>query len=223
MQLAGIIFDMDGTLLDTERLSSRAWEMTQEQLGIRLPDGFVTSIIGVATHRSQAMMAEVFRSEEKMLSFWSAFAKNYDTLVASGALRLKPGAREILQWAKAKGLRLALATSTRRVVADRKLEMTGLGEFFEHTVCGDEVAGSKPDPEIFLKAVEKLGMEKSELIIIEDSPNGLRAGAASGVRTLLVPDLAPIDPDVRSLAFAEFASLDEVRKWTEDEMSSVAQ
>lgn len=217
MKLAGIVFDMDGTLLDSERVSAEAWARTREALGEGLPEDFAVSVIGFATHRCRARMVEVLGSEAAMEAHWAHFTGEYDRMVNEGAVELKPGAFEILEWSRDRGLRLALATSTRREVADRKLAQKGLSKFFEHVVCGDEVKESKPHPAIFQTAVERLGLDASELVAIEDSPNGLRSAVAAGLRTILVPDLAPLS-EVRALATVEVESLDAARRWIEEQL-----
>jgi|TARA_B110000037_G_scaffold212998_2_gene266700 HAD superfamily hydrolase (TIGR01509 family) len=213
MKLTGIIFDMDGTLLDSERVSAEAWARTREAIGEGLPENFAESVIGFATHRCRARMVELLGSESAMEAHWNYFTKAYDDLVEGGAVELKSGAREILVWARECNLRLALATSTRREVADRKLAQKGFSEFFEIVVCGDDVSESKPHPEIFLTVQEKLGIDKDLLIAIEDSPNGLRSAVSAGLRTVLVPDLARLSSDDRALAWKEFSDLTSLQAW----------
>lgn len=211
MQLRGLIFDMDGTLFDTERLALRAWEATEAQTGTRFPDDFVYRIVGANSQSAHRMAAEALGSVERAESFFDAFRELYHGMLESEGPPLKPGAREILTWARDAGLRLALATSTRREVADKKLAAAAFAEFFEVTVCGDEIENGKPAPDIFAEATDQLRLPATTLLALEDSPNGLRSAVAAGLRTILIPDLAPIEPEVRALAWKCADNLDDAR------------
>ncbi len=213
MAIRGIVFDMDGTLLDTERLAHEVWAATEAETGTRYPAGFVYQLTGVAGHQTHRLAAEALGDAARSEAFFARYRENYQARLADGAIRLKPGAEAILHWAKAAGLRLGLATSTRRAVTDHKLAVTGLARFFSVTVCGDEVAASKPAPDIFLVAIERLGLPAGDLVALEDSPNGRSSATAAGLRTLLVPDLAPLTDDQRALAVAVCTDLIAARQW----------
>lgn len=211
MQLAGIIFDMDGTLLDTERLALRAWKATERQTGVTFPDGFVISIIGANSRTAHAKGAEALGSVPAAEAFFDAYRESYHRHMEEEGLPIKRGAREILEWSQANHLRLALATSTRRAVAAKKLDRTGFDHFFDVVVCGDEVENGKPAPDIFAKACALLSLKTEHVVAIEDSPNGVRSATAAGIRTLLIPDLAPISPAVAELAWKVSENLAEAQ------------
>lgn len=219
MAFAGIIFDMDGTLLDTEQLALRAWNETERRTGTAFPPDFVYSIVGANSATSHRLAGEALGSEERAEAFFAAFREVYQKLLAKGGPPIKPGAGELLRWSREAGLRLALATSTRREVTRSKLKETGLEHFFEAVVCGDEVTRGKPDPEIFARAAAALELPCDKLVAVEDSPNGLRSATAAGLRTILVPDLAPVSDEVRTLAWRVVADLTAVRTVLEEALS----
>ena len=201
--IAGLVFDLDGTLLDSERVALEAWRVAQRRCGLTLSDALYQSLIGANGSRANALIAAEITDEAACRTFHEVFHRAYEEALAVGGVPVKPGAREILAWARSRALRVGLATSTRREVADRKLATTGLGPFFDFTVCGDEVAASKPAPEIFAAACRGLGLEAGQVVALEDSPNGVRSASGAGLRVILVPDLARLGDDIRALAWSE--------------------
>ncbi len=111
---------------------------------------------------------------------------------------------------------MAVASSSRVHVIEGNLNNWGLTHYFKALVSGQQVKHSKPDPEIFLLAAEKLGTDPAHTLALEDSYNGVRAGAAGGFVTVMVPDLAQPDDEMRRLYTAECASLHEVRRMLEE-------
>ena len=126
------------------------------------------------------------------------------------------GAREILADLAARGVPLALASSTEGALVRRELDEAGLLRFFDALVCGDQVRRSKPDPEIFLTAAARLGVEPERCFVIEDSFNGVRAAAAAGMRPLMVPDLLPPDEEMRRLSEAILPDLAAAGRYLRD-------
>jgi HAD superfamily hydrolase (TIGR01509 family) len=128
---------------------------------------------------------------------------------------LKPGVFELFDWLKEKGVRIALASSTREVSVRKSLGHAGLTEYFDQIVCGDMVSHSKPHPEIFLTAAQRLNADPQDCYIIEDSYNGIRAAHASGAHPIMVPDILQPDDEIRGLAEVVLPSLFEVKEYLE--------
>lgn len=122
----------------------------------------------------------------------------------------KPGLDELLAWLDANHIPMAVASSSRVHVIEGNLNNWGLTHYFKALVSGQQVKHSKPDPEIFLLAAEKLGTAPAHTLVLEDSYNGVRAGAAGGFVTVMVPDLLPADDEMRGLYTMECTSLNEV-------------
>ena len=127
----------------------------------------------------------------------------------------KPGLDEILTWLDAQHIPMAVASSSRMASIRHHLDGWGLTHYFKVIVSGEQFSSSKPDPEIFLRAAEALGTARDRTLVLEDSYNGVRAGAAGGFVTVMVPDLAPADDEMRSLYTAECRDLFEVKKLLE--------
>ena len=114
---------------------------------------------------------------------------------------MKPGVGEILEWLKASPYKVGLASSTGEGAVRSHLEQTGLSEYFSILVTGDMVEHSKPQPDIYLLACERLGVEPGEAYAIEDSPNGIRSASSAGMRTVMVPDMIQPDEEMRRLSY----------------------
>ena len=124
--------------------------------------------------------------------------------------RDKPGAREVVENLHARGLKLAVATSTRTIQAHEKFDRFGLTPYFDVFTCGDELNRSKPEPDIFLLAASRLGVDPASCVVVEDSFNGVRAGHAAGMHTIMVPDINNPTKEIAKLAEAVVPALSDV-------------
>lgn len=204
--ISAVIFDMDGTLLDSERLSHKAWDAAAREVGERVTREIFLKMVG---HRSadcmRIMQREIGRPlpEEKIIA---SAREHYAALVRVG-VPLMPGAREMFDFARERGWKIGVATSTRRESAQEKLERAGLWGRVDAATCGDEVAIGKPDPEIYRATAEKLGVPAENCLAVEDSPTGFRAAFSAGCVSVLVPDLVAPTPEALRDAVGIFSSL----------------
>ena len=183
-----VLFDLDGVIFDSERAVLAVWRELAEELGLEEIEPVFRRCVGTNKTRTEEIFREAFpRFRER----WGG-----------GRLPVKTGAREILQALRRRGIPLALASSTDSGVVRQELDEAGLLDFFDAVVGGDQVSRSKPDPEIFLRAAERLGAEPEACFVVEDSFNGIRAALAAGMRPLMVPDLLPPDGEMARLAEA---------------------
>ena len=127
-----------------------------------------------------------------------------------------PGLDELLAWLDEHHIPMAVASSSPMTVIEGHLEHWGLGHYFKAVISGEHLTRSKPAPDIFLLAAQKLGTEPAKTMVLEDSYNGVRAGAAGGFVTVMVPDLSPATDEMRRIYTCECASLHEVRRKLED-------
>ena len=131
---------------------------------------------------------------------------------------MKPGIRELLIYLKEAGFKIGLASSTREVTVTQEITDAGLLPFFDNLTCGDMLKKSKPEPDIFWMACERLGVKPEEAMVIEDSYNGIRAAHRAGTTPVMVPDMIPPDEEMHLLAYKIFNSLLEVKEWMEKEV-----
>lgn len=198
MSARAVIFDMDGLLIDSERVMLQCWRETAAAQSLGLDDAVWLSMVGLHD-KGCAELLDGLLGAERARRLTLECKRGYDLLVEDG-LPLKAGARELLQDLFDLGVPLAVATSTRGERARVKLARSGIDGYFSHVVTSSDVAHAKPAPDLYLLAAERLGIPPSECIAIEDSEFGVRAASAAGMRVIQVPDLVPATDPTRSLA-----------------------
>ena len=208
----GILLDMDGVLLDTERVSHRCWSEAERETGVFMPEGFYFSLIGQSMPLIEQRLNGILGSSEGVRSLLEAAHAHYDRALREEEMVAKDGALALLQSLTDRQIPFCLATSTFTELAALKLRSAGLDELVPLRVCGDMIAASKPAPDIYLSASEQLALPPGRLLAIEDSENGLRSALAAGCRVIHVPDIAPVPFDLQAQAFRVYAGLDGVRE-----------
>lgn len=205
--IKGIIFDMDGVLVDSERQSDEGWKWAAGQLGIDMPKKLINSFKGASAQLCRSYFDECFQGiadydEAKRLRTQYVYE-----LRRTEGLPVKKGVREVFDYIKKNNIKCAVATSTRRESAERTLNNIGVFECLDAVVYGDEVKNGKPEPDIFLHAAEAIGVKACDAIVVEDSVNGIKAGFAAGMRVVHIPDTIEIDDDIRELTYAVYDDL----------------
>jgi HAD superfamily hydrolase (TIGR01509 family) len=202
---------MDGTLFDTEKLRLQLFKQASKTLrGFELSDEYLLACLGL-NEDSAAQLAQQYYAQDigfhEIRQYVHVLEQQY---VAQNGVPLKAGVLELLQAFKAREIKIALATSNRRCTVKDYLQRSGLDQFFEVVVCGDEVQNGKPHPEIFLKVVQKLDVSAQHCFMFEDSENGLHSAYQAGGVTVLIPDIKPATAQMRSQADYIYASLADV-------------
>ncbi len=195
--IIGFVFDMDGVLLDTESICDRTWELAARDFGVEREDAMriIALCRGTNKKTSREIILRELGQDFDVDSYMKKTSDYFKVISESEGIALMPYAKECLEYLSRKGYRLALASSTRKVVVENQLTKAGLIGYFEHMMTGDMVKNSKPDPEIYLSAVNLLGLKPEECVGIEDSLNGLRSAHGAGLVTVMVPDRAPASED----------------------------
>ena len=204
-----VIFDMDGLMLDSECALLGCLAQAGADAGHDLPEDLLLSLIGSSDAVTRQIIASRVGAESVDALLRDSYAR-YDGIVAGGVPH-RPGIIDLLDTLAAHGVPRAVATSTRRPLALRKLETAGLLPYFEHVATSSDVAHAKPAPDIYLLAAHKLGIAPRHCLALEDSPTGVRAALAAGMTVIQIPDLLEPDETVRALGHAIAGSLHDVR------------
>jgi len=204
-----LIFDMDGLLIDTERLAADTWSEAARELGFPLDEGTVRGTVGLDHVLTRAYYVRLFGDRFPFDQVEELHRELFRNRIARDGVPLKPGVDRILAEAERLGLGVALGTSSRAVYAHTMLWLAGIVDRFQGLATRDLVQAGKPAPDVFLKAAELLGREPKDCLVFEDSPTGVQAARAAGMPVVLVPDLIAPSPEVRFQCEAVFGSLGE--------------
>lgn len=212
LNLEGVIFDVDGVLFDTERLTHRTWLEVSAQMGWPQVGEQYLEFVGQNRADILQKMTDLFGPEFPQLEFLQTCSQCSQERMEREGVPIKPGVREILEFLRSRRIPTALATSTGMERTRRRMEMTGLGTYFQVMMTGDQVEHSKPDPEIYLLACQALGTDPAHTLAVEDSRNGILSACAAGMLTAMVPDMIPPTPELEALLWRRCASLLELRE-----------
>lgn len=212
-----VVFDMDGIIFDSERAVLESWYVVADRHDLGdITEAFL-ACTGVNDRETKEIMlsrfGEDFPYDEYSKEASVIFHEKYD----GGKLPMKIGVKEILTFLKDSGKKIALASSTRRPVVEAELRDAGVLEFFDELVTGDVVKRSKPDPEIYLLACEKIGVAPERCYAIEDSYNGVRSASRGGLKAIMVPDLLPANDEMKELTESVQESLLDVIEYLKGE------
>ncbi len=200
-----VIFDMDGTLLDTQSICVPAWEYAGRLQGVSGVGDHIQHVCGMNEVGWSAYLEQNFG--EMDLELFKDTMRKY--IIENGKVTYKKGAEELISFLKENGIKIALASGSSHKTIEHHLSEVGATDIFEAVVGGKDVENGKPAPDIFLLAAEKLGVKPAECFVIEDSENGIRAGYAAGMKCIGIPDVAPFSEEVKALMTAHLSTLDE--------------
>ena len=208
--MKGAIFDMDGTMFDTERMWATFWDPALKALGLPYKEGLAEAARGTAGETTRNVVRSFYGPDCDADGIVESLHRVADEVFLSAPVPKKPGLDALLAWLDAHHIPMAVASSSPMTIIEGHLDHWQLSHYFKAVISGEHLARSKPAPDIFLLAAEKLGTAPAETLVLEDSYNGVRAGARGGFITVMVPDLVPADDEMRSLYTMECASLNEV-------------
>ena len=207
--VAAVVFDMDGSLIDSESVYRGALVRALADLGLAADEAFLHGLNGLAGPEVNARLRARFGTGYSAEQLRRRYAVHREALADEG-IRLKPGAAEALRFVAGRGLPLGLATSAQRDTALAHLGRLELLAHFDVVVTREDVARPKPFPDLFLTAALRLGVAAADCLAVEDSHAGVQAALAAGMITLMVPDVQPPTAEMRARCVAVHASLREL-------------
>ncbi len=208
--IGAVLFDMDGLLLDSERLALSILAAAARDLGIDWDEEVGLTMVGRNVADADALLRRHYPDAPQLGALPAVFRARYDEHIAAQGVALKPGVIALLDLLDRHDTPRAVATSTQRERALRKLTRVDLLRRFHGLVGGDEVETGKPAPDIFLAAAAALEVAPAECLVLEDSNAGVRGALAAGMRVAMVPDMLHPDADLPALGVPILPSLTQV-------------
>jgi HAD superfamily hydrolase (TIGR01509 family) len=206
-----VVFDMDGLLFDTEVIVRDAMTAASKRLGFEVPEKLFLSLIGLAGDASRIKLLDHFGAAFDIDRFWAAVDEDFERAL-HGRTFLKTGVVELLDWLDARRIPRAIATSSQHSHVQRNLAIHELTGRFNAVVAHGDCEFGKPNPAPFLEAARRLKVDPMSCLALEDSFNGVRAAAAAGMMTIMVPDLLQPTPDICEVCVAVARDLHHVRQ-----------
>ena len=207
--LHAVIFDLDGLLLDTERVFHGVMFDAGRSLGYEMTDELFFSMIGSPRDVNEKRLLDKFGPAFPLMDYYKACAQGFETVCAK-SVPLRPGAERLLDMLKTLRVPRAVATSSSMHYARTSLKRAGVLDYFTTIVTRGDVERGKPHPDSFLLAAKRLNVKPDRCLALEDSIQGVRAASSAGMATVMVPDFLQPEPDVRRLCAGVVESLDDV-------------
>lgn len=208
-RITGAVFDMDGLMIDTEKLYLRYWKQAAADFGYDMQDEHVYAIRSLARKYSIPKLKSFFGQDFPTEDVRARRTELINAHIRDNGIELKKGLFELLDWLKAHGVKLAVATATPRERAEMYLKKINALDYFDAVICGDMITNGKPDPDIYLTAARELGLPPEQCAAFEDSPNGIKAAHSAGCHAVMIPDMTPPDEEITPLLDAVYDDLEQ--------------
>lgn len=212
-KIKAVLFDMDGVIFDTEREYLKEWEVIFKKYGYKMKKEIYISVMGRGRKKVKEIFKEKFGEDLPIDKMYIEKDKMLKEAVENNKVPLKEGALELLEFLKENGYKIALATSAKRERVKIQVSHAKIENIFDAIVCSEDITNSKPDPEIFLKAAEKVCVNPENCIVIEDSEAGIKAAFNAKMMGFHVEDLKKADESILKYSYKNFKNLIEIKEY----------
>ena len=208
--IKAIIFDMDGLMIDSERVTFECYQERLKDMNLTMDEEFYKTLLGKPIkgiyQRFYDVYGNDFPIENVIQDVHQLMAERFET----EGVPVKKGLVELLHYLKDNNYKTIVATSSNRDRVDKILAQAKITEFFDDSICGDEVTKGKPNPEVFLKSCQNLGVNVDEAIVLEDSEAGIQASYDANIKVICIPDMKYPEKQYEEKTFKILKDLTEV-------------
>ena len=205
-----VIFDLDGTLIDTEKIYRMIWPQAMASLGYVFTEEMYLQLRSLGRPFAPRRFKEWFGEDFDYDNARRVRKGLFDAYVAKNGIQIKKGAIELLDFLHTKNIVTAIATATDLDRAKEYLDMVGLTNHFDRILSATMVDEGKPSPKVYQFACEELGLNPGDCMAVEDAPNGVKSANAAGLKVVMIPDQSEADDDLKTLLYAYLPSLDKI-------------
>ena len=208
--IKAFIFDLDGTLIDTEKIYRQVWPQAMKSLGYEYTDVQYLSMRSLGRPYAPAKFKEWYGQDFDYDGARRVRKGLFDAYVAEHGIEIKKGAIELLEYLRSKKIVTAIATATDLDRAEEYLKFVGLYGYFDKVISATMVDEGKPSPKVYQYASMELGFKPSECVAVEDAPNGIKSAYSAGLKVIMVPDQTEPEEDIMHMFYAKVESLDQI-------------
>ena len=211
--IKAIIFDMDGLMIDSERVTFECYQEILKGMNLTMDEEFYKTLLGKPLkgiyQRFYDVYGNDFPIEDVIKDVHALMAKRFET----EGVPIKTGLKSLLEYLKENNYKTIVATSSNRDRVDTILSQAQITDYFDDSICGDEVTKGKPNPDVFLKSCQKLGVNVDEAIVLEDSEAGIQASYDAGIKVICIPDMKYPEKQYEEKTFKILKDLNDVTEY----------